>query len=328
MTAAVILQYHHVSSETPALTSVTKETFLQHMHYLKANHFKVIPLPRLIDQLRRRQSPDDKTVVITFDDGYLNVYHNARPILNKLDWPYTIFINPRFVDQGYTQHMSWTQLRRMGNEKATIANHTMDHDYLVRTPEKLSDSQWLQQIEKDILQAERRIAQQTGQSHKMLAYPYGEFTPALEKMLAANGFSGFGQHSGAVGLTTRLTRIPRFPASGIYARLDTLGIKINSLPLAVTALTGADPVIEQNPPTLGIGVDVVDFLPRHVQCFSAGSARATVQWQSDNRFTVIAGGKLPPGRSRYNCTAPSLAQPGRYYWFSQPWINSLPRQSG
>jgi len=29
---------------------------------------------------------------------------------------------------------------------------------------------------------------------------------------------------------------------------------------------------------------------------------------------------LPIGRVRSNCTAPSISQPGRYYWYSKPWF--------
>ncbi|MFT4928194.1 MAG: peptidoglycan/xylan/chitin deacetylase (PgdA/CDA1 family) [Phenylobacterium sp.] len=326
--SAVILQYHHVSSETPAITSVSSHTFLTHMNYLKAQGYKVVALPQLIAKIRAKQAIDDKTVVITFDDGYRNVYQNARPILKQFDWPYTVFINPKAIDDKYANHMSWAQIRQITGEKATIANHTMLHDYLVRLPAGLTGKQWLSKVEQDIKLAESRIVAQTGQNHQMLAYPYGEFSLSVQKLLKDNGFIGFGQHSGAVGLTTDLSRIPRFPASGRYAKMDSLAIKIASLAMPVIALKNANPVIAQNPPTLMVTVDNQDFLPRTVQCF-IGSGRAQVKWlepptntaKTVNTFTVSASHKLPKERSRYNCTAPSIAKPDRFYWFSQPWIN-------
>jgi hypothetical protein len=53
-TAAVILQYHHVSSETPPITRVTTATLIRQMNYLKDQHFTVISLTQLLKQLRNR----------------------------------------------------------------------------------------------------------------------------------------------------------------------------------------------------------------------------------------------------------------------------------
>lgn len=320
--AAVILQYHHVSSETPPVTSISPEQFLQHMTYLKDNHFKVVRLEVLVDKIRKKQPIDDKTIVITFDDAYNNVYQNARPILKKFDWPYTVFINPKYSDKGYSRHMTWKQLNQIAKEKATLANHTLSHDYLVRNPSNRPPKRWLYQMLDDIELAESRLKAITGQNHKMLAYPYGEFSLALTRQLMKRGYVGFGQHSGAVGHYTNLARIPRFPASGIYANLDKLKLKMESLPFAIKALGNADMVIKQNPPTLTIAVKVEDFLAKNVQCF-IGSARAKVSWTSEDRFTVTSPNPLPKERSRYNCTAPSISKPGRFYWFSQPWLNLL-----
>ena len=323
--SAVILQYHHVSSETPAITSLSTEKFNEHMQYLKENSYNVVPLPQLMTQLKNNQPIKDKTVVITFDDGYDNVYHNARPILKALDWPYTIFVNPKFIDDKYKRHMTWQQLNELAKEGATIANHTMDHQYLVRQPAELTKEQWLKSIEKDIKLAELRIKTETGQNHKMIAYPYGEFDLSIKQMLKNTGFTAFGQHSGAINANTDMTRIPRFPASGIYANLQTLKVKLASLPFTILSLKNANPVIAaitQNPPTLTVKLKVKDFTPANLNCF-AGSAHAQVKWVADDQFSVTSPKPLPKERSRYNCTAPSLSKPGRFYWFSQPWVNLI-----
>jgi sarcosine oxidase gamma subunit len=134
------------------------------------------------------------------------------------------------------------------------------------------------------------------------------------------GYTAFGQHSGAINAQTDMTRIPRFPASGIYANLQTLKVKLASLPFTIISLANADPVISQNPPTLTVKLKVVDFTPTRLNCF-AGSQHAAVKWITDDQFTVTSPKPLPKERSRYNCTAPSLTKPGRFYWFSQPWVN-------
>ena len=97
--AAVILQYHHVSETLPAVTSVSANTFTKHLNYLKEHNFNVIPLNELISALKQGKALDDKTLAITFDDGYNNNYEQAAPILEKFGYPYTIFVNPKLIDE-------------------------------------------------------------------------------------------------------------------------------------------------------------------------------------------------------------------------------------
>lgn len=320
--SAVILQYHHVSSETPAITSISPQGFAEHMAFLQDNGFNVVPLPQLMEKIRKKQAIDDKTVAITFDDGYDSVYHNARPILKKLGWPYTIFVNPKFIDGKYSRHISWQQLNEMAKENVTIANHTMAHDYMVRPPKGTPVGTWREKMLAEVEQAELRIKQMTGQNHKMLAYPYGEFDQELQIAMKQHGYTAFGQHSGAVGHYTNLTRIPRFPASGIYANLNTLKDKLYSLPFKIEGLQNANMVIEQNPATLKVWLKADDFNPSQLNCFAQGATHATIKWHNKNsQFSVVSPEPLPEGRSRYNCTAPSKSKPGRFYWFSQPWLN-------
>ena len=54
--SAVILQYHHVSETLPAVTSVSAETFTEHLNYLKQHDFNVVPLNELLSALQQGQS--------------------------------------------------------------------------------------------------------------------------------------------------------------------------------------------------------------------------------------------------------------------------------
>jgi len=60
-------------------------------------------------------------------------------------------------------------------------------------------------------------------------------------------------------------------------------------------------------------------------CYIQGQGSKQPTWLSENEFSVQADLALPAGRSRYNCTAPSKARNG-YYWFSQPWVR--PKDDG
>ena len=58
-----ILQYHHVSDSTPAVTSITPEQFEQHLKYLKDNNFNVVDIEQAATWVDEGASIPAKTVV-------------------------------------------------------------------------------------------------------------------------------------------------------------------------------------------------------------------------------------------------------------------------
>ncbi|SNY59423.1 Polysaccharide deacetylase [Arsukibacterium tuosuense] len=318
--AAVMLIYHHVADDTPRVSSVTAEELRQHLQYLQDNKFEVIGLDVLIGQLQNNKPIADNAVVITFDDSFENNYTTAHPILMEFGYPYTIFISPGSIDNRVGPVLSWEQVRKMAADGVLVANHAMNHEHMTRRQPDESDADWLARMEQNILDAERRIKQETGQSHQWLAYPYGEFNNKLEALVEKLGFIGIGQQSGAIGPATLLTRIPRYPAAGQYADLSKLAQKLRTLAFNITDYLAADQQISANPPTLRLQLEVRDFLPGQLRCY-AGTDTLEPKWLNDSTFEVTASKPVNRGRSRYNCTAPSLSKKGYFYWYSQPWLN-------
>ena len=324
--AAVILQYHHVSEKLPAVTSVSSETFKSHLQYLKTNNFNVVPLDTLLNHLKEGKTVNANTVAITFDDGYDNNITDAAPILEAFNYPYTIFVNPQLIDEQQSYVMTWDQLRTLAKRGALIANHSAKHDYLHKRLQGESQAQWYRRISHDITWSEQRIHKEIGHHAKLLAYPYGEFNNALQRLVSDLGYTGIGQHSGAVGVTSDFTRLPRFPASGIYSNLNTLKTKIHAHPFAIDTVKYSDSVTTQTQPTVTISFAEKPFQNTQFACFVSGVGAATLKWINDSTVSVTSPKKLPVGRSRYNCTAPVKSLPGTYYWYSQPWVviqNSL-----
>lgn len=318
--AAVMLIYHHVAEDTPRVSSVTAAEFRGHLQYLRDNHFQVIGLDVLIDQLKSGKPIADNAVVITFDDSYENNFTTAHPILQEFGYPYTIFISPGDIDKGTGPVMNWQQIKQMSEDGVLVANHAMWHEHMARPEPGESEADWLKRMRQSILDAERRIKEETGQNHQWLAYPYGEFSAKLEQLVQELGFIGIGQQSGAIGPLTKLTRIPRYPAAGQYADLKDLAQKLRTLAFPITDYLAADQVISANPPTLRLQLDITDFRKQQLRCFAGAEVLEPV-WLNDNTFEVKARKALNRGRSRYNCTAPSLSKKGYFYWYSQPWLN-------
>ena len=325
--AAVILQYHHVSDSTPAITSVTPAQFKEQMQYLADNNFNVVPLSTVVESIKAKKTLPQKTIAITFDDGYRSIANTAHPILKQYNFPYTLFVSVQPIQKAYGEMMSWQQLVTLSNEGAEIANHSWNHEHLIRKEGNETEVQWLARIEDNILRTEAEIAKATGQNLKMLAYPYGEYNQQIEAMLAKHGFVAFGQQSGAAGPYSPLTALPRFPVAGVYADLNSLKVKLHSLNMPVIAQTNSNPQLAQGEwrPEIKVTLDMSDINASQLMCFIQGQGAKKPNWLSDNQFSIQAELDLPAGRSRYNCTAPSKTK-GSYYWFSQPWVR--PKANG
>ena len=318
--SAVILQYHHVSDNTPASTSISPGQFKKHLEYLKSQEFRVVPLSDVMNSITKQQPIADKTVVIIFDDAYLDIFTQARPLLEEYNYPYTVFINPELVEKRYKDYLSWQQIKTMADKGVIIANHGLKHDSATRKADNITDKEWLLRYSYNIIEAEQMIKEKNGQNWQYFSYPYGEYSPAIQNWLRDNGYIGFSQQSGAVGLATDLTSVPRFPASSPFDKLVSLRDKLYALPFSIT-LPQADTIVgNRQTPALDFNVIVHDFRPQQLSCYVSGLGRQEVLWQSETRFSLVLEKPLPPGRQRTNCTAPSISQPGRYYWYSRPWF--------
>ncbi len=320
--SAVILQYHHVSENTPASTSVTPQQFKIQLQYLHEHNFTIVPLSKLVDAIKSKKKLADKTVAITFDDAFLDILINAKPILDSFDYPFTIFINPAVVNRKAKKNLTWQQLKQLANDGVIIANHGFEHNSLARKPSNMSNSTWLNLYGKSLEKAEDIIQEKTGKSWRYFAYPYGEYSYEALVWLRKNNFIGFSQQSGAVGIYSDLSALPRFPASHPYDKLTSLTDKLNSLAVKITATEQPAQFIfkYQQIDSINFTFDLQDINKARLSCYITGIGKQKISWQNDNSFTLYFNKPLPIGRVRSNCTAPSRSKLGRFYWYSHPWF--------
>jgi peptidoglycan/xylan/chitin deacetylase (PgdA/CDA1 family) len=112
-----ILAYHRIvdmgtESEfpfDPELVSATPAAFAEQMAYV-ADHFNTVTFAEILRCIDGEAALPPRPIVITFDDGYLDNYTNAFPILRQLGMTATIFVSTGYVgatDTYWYDHLAY-----------------------------------------------------------------------------------------------------------------------------------------------------------------------------------------------------------------------------
>lgn len=324
---ATILLYHHVDEGTPMSTTLSPTVFADQLMWLDENGFTVMALEDVADSLRLKRPLPDRTVVFTFDDGYSSVYHEAFPRLRARGWPFTVFVCPGEIDRRAGRLVTWDQLREMAEAGATVASHGLDHGFLQRRGPGEDEAAWRSRTRGELLAAQERVRREIGTAPALFAYPYGEYDEDLRALVIEQGWIGCGQQSGPAGEHSDLAVLPRFPMAGPWGAMETFPEKALALPLPVLEASPRDPgitpdeaLVADSGPVLRLRLAPRDGGWSGFNAF-VDSRPAEVSWSEDDAGVLLVRSPtpLPPGRSRYNVTAPTGWR-GRWYWYSHTWI--------
>ncbi len=174
-----IMMYHNVDySDKPRMNLVTPENFAKQMAYLHKHGYHVIAFSELVNSIREKKPLPQKSVVITFDDGYEDNYTNAFPVLKQYHFPAIIFIVTDVVSKpGF---LTWEQIKEMEKSDISFGSHTRLHTYLP----SLDKAEQRNQIRgsKEILE------QQLEHSIEYFAYPSGGFNNSIIALLKEAGY--------------------------------------------------------------------------------------------------------------------------------------------
>lgn len=108
---ATILMYHRVFEveSDPWSLCVSPKYFAEHLEHLR-RHYVVLSLRELAKRLMEGQLPK-RAVVLTFDDGYVDNLHDAKPLLERYDIPATVFLATGYI--GHEREFWWDDLDRL-----------------------------------------------------------------------------------------------------------------------------------------------------------------------------------------------------------------------
>ncbi|WP_254777083.1 polysaccharide deacetylase family protein [Paenibacillus sp. yr247] len=175
-----VLNYHSVTIDPGNIVVISPAKLEEQMTYLHDHGYTPVSLATFISLIEGNGSAaaPEKPVLLTFDDGYIDNYEQALPILAKYAFPATLFISPGMVDQvGY---LNWEQIKKLHEAGWDIQPHGMTHPHLP----KLSANQQAYEI----LEARKQIEEQLGVKADVFCYPYGEFNKITLKILMDHGF--------------------------------------------------------------------------------------------------------------------------------------------
>lgn len=193
----VVLCYHSVHSNLP-FASVSPTAFERHLRWLRETchvvPFSSIPLDP------SEAATDRPTVAITFDDGYLDNYTEAFPLLMEHSLPATFFVTAGFINREPTvldrfsrdrkmpgadiHSATWPQLREMYAAGMEIEDHTFRHPNLSRLT--------LAEAVDEFARSRHIIEDRLGAPVRSTAYPYGKIRRHFTKdTIAAAQAVGF-----------------------------------------------------------------------------------------------------------------------------------------
>ncbi|MCJ8014596.1 polysaccharide deacetylase family protein [Paenibacillus sp. KQZ6P-2] len=172
-----ILMYHSIGINQSTLF-VPPEVFYKQMEHLKNTGYNTITFKDLMKWKTNEELPD-KPILITFDDGYLDNFSVAYPILKKLQMKATIFATSDFI--GSPNHLNWSQIKEMEQSGSIeIGVHTRHHVELTKINQL--------QLVDEVCGAKQRLEKRLGHPTIAFAYPSGKFNQDVVQVVKRAGF--------------------------------------------------------------------------------------------------------------------------------------------
>jgi len=190
----LILCYHAVADDWDSDLAVTTAQLREQLEYFAARGYVGATFSQSEEQ--RVAGDGGRRVVVTFDDGFRSVLR-ARPILDSIGFPGTVFVVSRYVSTGQPfgwhgvaqwlesplgrelESLTWEECRDLRESGWEIGSHTLTHPLLPL----LDDARCRDELE----QSRREVAAHLG-SCETLAYPYGQATAAVAAAARTAGY--------------------------------------------------------------------------------------------------------------------------------------------
>jgi peptidoglycan/xylan/chitin deacetylase (PgdA/CDA1 family) len=181
-----ILMYHRINVVTPSTPAVSRRLtvspagFARQMAWLKQRGFHTVTQAELFAALMcgRRLAP--KPIMITFDDGYQDVFFKASLVLSRLGMRATAYVISGRISAGDPSFLTWPLLHALERRGIEIGSHTVAHRDLTT----LSDRELLT----DLVRSRRALERKLGHRVPWLAYPFGAYDERVARFARRAGY--------------------------------------------------------------------------------------------------------------------------------------------
>jgi peptidoglycan/xylan/chitin deacetylase (PgdA/CDA1 family) len=221
-----ILMYHQVSDVRDARFlkyTVTGRAFAAQMKWLAANDYSTIDLPTLLARRRGGAPIPERTVVITFDDGFRECANVAAPAMEAHGFSATFFLVAGLMGDSsrwlMTERgiafpiMSWDDARQLGRAGHRCESHSVMHPRLAElSPGACRD---------ELARARAVLENELGHPVRYLAYPFGSESQQVRDIAADCGYEA--ACTVAIGISAEgddVYALPRVPMLGTDSLLD------------------------------------------------------------------------------------------------------------
>jgi peptidoglycan/xylan/chitin deacetylase (PgdA/CDA1 family) len=233
-----ILMYHRVavipSALDPLGLAVSPDQFDKQMGYLARNGYQCLTMAQAVRYYQEGMPAQPKSFVLTFDDGYQDLYSRVCPILEKYGFTATVFLVVGYM--GSTSNwagqkgvcssamLSWAEARELAFRGFTLGSHTISHPLLYNLDEQSA----FEEIRNSRVLLQNRLDMQID----FFSYPYSYADTRTEMLVETVGYqAACAGDSGSWGIF-HLWRVPclrddtpfsfTLKANGTYARWTAL----------------------------------------------------------------------------------------------------------
>ncbi|MBX3299009.1 MAG: polysaccharide deacetylase family protein [Acidobacteria bacterium] len=189
------LLYHKIDLPTPDVrvrgAYMPPRAFEKQIAFLRDRGFTFKTAAEITDLKTRTGSFPEKTVALTFDDGWRDNYTNAFPILKKYRVSATIFLVTSCIGttsdmvtaegEAPRRHLDPSDIREMAEFGIEFGSHTVDHVHLHQAAPDV--------VNRQLVDSRRIISDLTGQECRTLAYPAGFYNSDVAAAAEAAGYT-------------------------------------------------------------------------------------------------------------------------------------------
>lgn len=202
-----VLYYHSVNDVVDNEVTISPSLLKKELKYIKAQGYTTLSIKEVENYILNNQPIPEKSILITFDDGYMDNYYNAYPILKELNMKATIFCITSELDGSY--YLSEDAIKEMSKNNIDIESHTVNHLHL----NTLTYDEQL----RELTESKAKLENITGNKITSIAFPFGDYNEDSIKAAKNSGYSiAFTTNKGFANRDNNPLELDRIYVSSYY----------------------------------------------------------------------------------------------------------------